>query len=73
MSDEELALGHKSAWGAGRQKEGAGRRSPTWQALPLGPDQAGGKSTPGPFVFSLLLTDMDWAAFLLLRLKGLWD
>ena len=73
MSDEELALGHKPAWGAGRQREGAGRRSPTWQALPPGPDQAGGKSTPGPFVFSLLLTDIDWAAFLLLHLKGLWD
>lgn len=66
MSDEGLALGHKPAWGAGR-------RSPTWQALLPGPDQAGGKSTPGPFVFSLLLTDIDWAAFLLLHLKGLWD
>ena len=39
----------------------------------LAPDQAGGKGAPGPSVFTVLLTDMDWAAFLLLRLKGLWE
>lgn len=73
MSDEGLALSTSLPGVQAGSGGWAGAPQPGKPAS-LALTQAGGKSTPGPFVFSLLLTDMDWAAFLLLHLKGLlWD